>query len=255
MDLYGRSSDLQKWPDNSAHPTSSRLTHGPLVQFIAASLFGVIGVALLHWVSSGGRWDLTIAWALGLYLGAVTLTGYALHRTFPHPRIGMCNVVTLARLVLTSVVFAALFTPAIVTWTIFVIATLAFALDGLDGWLARRAGLVSAFGARFDMEVDSALALILAVMAFQNGAGAFVLLLGLPRYAFGLAQIWMPFLAGPLADRFSRKVVCVLQISALLILLLPWVEPRLAQALAGVTALALLWSFTIDVRSLWRARQ
>ena len=39
---------------------------------------------------------------------------------------------------------------------------LLLALDGLDGWAARRQGLVSAFGARFDMEVDALLILALA---------------------------------------------------------------------------------------------
>jgi phosphatidylglycerophosphate synthase len=38
------------------------------------------------------------------------------------------------------------------------------ALDGLDGWLARRFGLASAYGARFDMEVDGFLILVLALL-------------------------------------------------------------------------------------------
>ena len=34
------------------------------------------------------------------------------------------------------------------------------ALDGVDGWIARRIGRTTVFGARFDMEVDAALMLV-----------------------------------------------------------------------------------------------
>ena len=58
----------------------------------------------------------------------------------------------------------------------------------MDGWLARRCGVASHFGARFDLEVDSLLILILAVLVWQSGrVGAWVLAIGLARYAFVLA--------------------------------------------------------------------
>ena len=83
-------------------------------------------------------------------------------------------------------------------WAVFAVAALALALDGIDGWLARREGLTSGFGARFDMEVDSALALILALNAWAAGtAGAIVLLIGLPRYAFAAAALAFPWLDRP----------------------------------------------------------
>ena len=50
-------------------------------------------------------------------------------------------------------------------------------LDGLDGWLARRAGMASAFGARFDVEVDALLIQALAILTWRYGkAGPWVLL-------------------------------------------------------------------------------
>ena len=65
-------------------------------------------------------------------------------------------------------------------------------LDGADGWLARRSGIASEFGARFDMEVDALLIMALAMLAWQHGkAGGWVLLSGLLRYVFvggGLAR-------------------------------------------------------------------
>ena len=41
--------------------------------------------------------------------------------------------------------------------------------DGLDGWLARRLRLISSFGARFDVEVDALLLVILATLVWQAG--------------------------------------------------------------------------------------
>ena len=43
------------------------------------------------------------------------------------------------------------------------LAGFALALDGVDGHLARRFDQVSDFGARFDMEVDAALILVLCI--------------------------------------------------------------------------------------------
>ena len=58
-------------------------------------------------------------------------------------------------------------------------------LDGVDGWLARRHRIASAFGARFDMEIDALLILALSVLAWRHEkAGAWVVASGLLRYAF-----------------------------------------------------------------------
>ena len=54
----------------------------------------------------------------------------------------------------------------------------------MDGWRAGREQ-ASAFGARFDMETDAALILILSLLVWQHGkAGAGSLRCGLMRYAF-----------------------------------------------------------------------
>ena len=47
--------------------------------------------------------------------------------------------------------------------TLVVLAAVALVLDGVDGQVARRTGTVSALGARFDMEVDAFLMLVLSV--------------------------------------------------------------------------------------------
>ncbi|MFH7468205.1 CDP-alcohol phosphatidyltransferase family protein, partial [Pseudomonas syringae group genomosp. 7] len=77
---------------------------------------------------------------------------------------------------------------------------------GVDGWLARRSGLVSRFGARFDMEVDAALALILSLHLLAGTAvGAEALVLGLARYAFVAAGLAWPWLSADLPPTDRRK--------------------------------------------------
>ena len=94
-----------------------------------------------------------------------------------------------------------------------VLACAATALDGVDGWLARRSGMSSAFGARFDMEVDALLILALSVLAWHHGkAGAWVLLSGLLRYVFLAAGWTWPRMQRPLPASRRRQAVCVIQV-------------------------------------------
>lgn len=198
--------------------------------------------------------DAVIWLALAGYALATALVLALMRRGYPHDRLGLCNLVTLARLALA----AALLTPlagAAAPWAVLAVAVIALSLDGIDGWLARRDGLSSEFGARFDMEVDSALALILALNAWAAGtAGVIVLLIGLPRYVFAAAGTVFPWLHGALPDRYSRKVICVVQIATLIALQVPPVAAHLANPVVAAVAAALVWSFGRDVVWLWRAR-
>lgn len=133
----------------------------------------------------------------------------------------------------------------------------AAALDGVDGWLARRSKTATAFGARFDMEVDALLILVLSILCWQlDQAGAWVLLSGLLRYAFvASAAIW-PWMARPLPPSGRRKMACVVQIVSLLVALAPVVEPPLSVAAAALGLVVLSASFLTDIQWLWRrARQ
>lgn len=175
-------------------------------------------------------------------------------RHYPHDRFGSCNAVTLARAAMVVALLAMLWSGAR-GWDVMLVATIALSLDGVDGWLARRDGLTSDFGARFDMETDAALALVLAAHVWFGGmAGPEVLLLGLMRYGFVLAFWPFPWLAAALPQRFGRKVVCVIQISALILLQMPGLMPGQAQMVAWFAVLALIWSFGRDVLWLWGHR-
>ena len=187
-----------------------------------------------------------------LALSALALA-YLVHRE-PVVQLGACNLATLVRLLITSALVAPLVAPG-TTGFIVGLALAAFALDGIDGWLARRLQQASVFGARFDMEVDAVFGLVLALNAWAAGTiGPAVLLLGLPRYVFAAAAYPWPWINRPLPNRFGRKLVCVLQIALLIALQLPVLAGGPAALLVTLGSAALAWSFGRDLRWLWSSR-
>ena len=175
---------------------------------------------------------------------------------WPDPRttLGPANRVTLGRAVLVALVAGAIAAPAWVqqhaAW-VAALAAVALALDGVDGWVARRWRCASVFGARFDMELDAFLILALCVHLLVMGkAGSWVLAIGAMRYVFvGAMRIW-PWLDGPLPESRRRKLVCVWQVGSLLLCLLPVVGAEQAAPLLALALGLLAWSFAVDVR--WR---
>ncbi|MEE4362109.1 MAG: CDP-alcohol phosphatidyltransferase family protein [Pseudomonadales bacterium] len=241
--------------DISTRPATAGLLplRGPVARLGVAALAGAPVVAALATVLVGTS-PTAVGLAVGGYLVAAGLAVALMRRGYPHGALGLCNLVTLARLGLTAALLAPLLGVAS-GWAVLAAALVAFALDGVDGWLARREGRVSEFGARFDMEVDAALGLILALNAWAAGTvGPTVLLLGLPRYVFIAAARVLPWMARPLPERFGRKTVCVVQIAALIALQAPVVGGPVAAALVAVAATALAWSFGRDLWWLWQRR-
>lgn len=128
-------------------------------------------------------------------------------------------------------------------------SALALALDAVDGLVARRTGTSSAFGARFDMEADAFLILVLSVYTATN-LGGWVLAIGVLRYAF-LAASWpLTWLRAPLPPSFARKTVAALQ-GVLLLLAVPLPKPPATVIVALALAL-LCGSFGRDI--LWLRR-
>lgn len=251
--------------DISACPGARRAPFGPPWRSYAATAaagFGalVVGHALVHVGVSPALW----LPALVGYLSVSAVVSGLLIRHFPHGELGWCNVVTQARLAMVALLVTPLVAVAADTgqapamaggWAAVAVALAALSLDGVDGWLARRQGLCSPFGARFDMEVDAGLALVLSLHALAAGAaGPAVLVLGLARYAFVAATGLWPWLGGDLPERFSRKAVCVAQLSVLILLQVPGLPGAAAEGMAVLAALALAWSFGHDVTWLRRAR-
>lgn len=202
-------------------------------------------------------WDF-VAYALLSLALMYGLVLYALP-SHPHPRFGYANLVTAFRASLVSLTgatilcFETLAATHLALWTLVGVVLFALALDGVDGYLARRYAQESPFGARFDMEVDALLILVLSLAAaLLDKAGLWVLLIGLMRYGFVAAGWVLPKLNGELVPSFRRKLVCVLQIAALCIILVPFVVPPYSTAIAAAALVALVYSFAVDVLFLLR---
>lgn len=224
-------------------------------------LGGVFAAAVVGYVLADMHWSLgrsaVIAAAI-LLLAIFSLVVHGLHH-HGFERFGLANTVTAVRAALVSLVSATIFFPGTMqhaqatTWALVLLVLIALALDGVDGYLARRFGQESALGARFDMEIDALLILCLSAAAFLLGkAGLWVLLIGLMRYGFVLAQYPLPRLKAPLPPSFRRKLVCVVQITVLCLILVPVVMPPLSSWLAAMALLLLSYSFAVDCLYLLR---
>ena len=170
-----------------------------------------------------------------------------------HSVFGAANAVTAIRtaivcLVAAIVVFAAdLFTVESASLVLIGLVAAALVLDGVDGYLARSFGTESAFGARFDMEVDALLILVLSLAGMLLGkADWWILAIGSMRYGFVAAQHVMPALTAPLPHSFRRKLICVIQVLVLCLILMPAIVPPISTLAAFVALTLLIYSFCID---------
>lgn len=243
-------------PDALSRSEAQRLRRGAAGSLAAAALALGAGVGLAAHAGVAGPAGIAGGLAVFAAVAATVLATVATHHRFP--RFGAANAVTTARCALGCILIALLSGPGPASpplaWGFALAAGLCLALDGVDGWLARRQGLASAFGARYDMEIDSILILTLAAAAWtMDKAGPWVLASGLIRYVFVAAGWLWPSLAAPLPPSFRRKLVCVIQTAALALLLIPPVRPPWSVAVAAVALAVLVWSFAVDLA--WLARQ
>ena len=231
---------------------------------ILSALLNIIPVLLLL---VGSAWTLArvfqlpngvIAQSLAAFAGFLLALSPFLSQHQPFTRFGAANTVTLLRAGIVAL-FAGLLGPTApipdLAWLMAVLAMVALMLDGVDGWLARRSGMQSPFGARFDMEVDAFFILILAALIWQSGkAGAWVILSGAMRYGFVALGRWLPWLNRPLPPRRHRQTVCVIQTAVLALCLTPSLIPPLSTFLAAGALGLLALSFAVDIAWLWRRR-
>jgi phosphatidylglycerophosphate synthase len=184
--------------------------------------------------------------------GALLITTLA-QRYLPSRTLGPANCVTLARAALVSLLLAATGEPtnSTIVWSVVAVASLAVALDGVDGWLARSRSDASNFGARFDMETDAMLILAAAVLDWQYGkAGSWILVSGLMRYLFVASSYLWPWMNRPLPPSRRRQAGCVGQELALILCLLPFFPSPVSDVIAAAGLALLCVSFGIDVVSL-----
>jgi phosphatidylglycerophosphate synthase len=192
-----------------------------------------------------------------------TLVVLGLGRHAPHRRFGPANAVTLTRAAAAALLLGVvselllggpLIVDAKLRWILVVVATAALLLDGVDGWAARRTGMASDFGARFDMETDALFLLTLSLLTHATSkVGAWVLTSGLLRYAFVLAGSLWPLLAAPLLPLWRRKAIYAVQVSVLIAALAPPVPAEIAHGMCVAGLVLLSYSFGAD--GIWLVRQ
>ena len=212
---------------------------------IAELARGVLPVGGIYAVKAGAIFSIVMLVALGF-----------LPRHHPFARFGPANQITTMRAMLVALVAALIGEPRFpnVATSAAAASVVVSALDGVDGWLARRHQIASSFGARFDMEIDALLILVLAILVTEfEKAGPWVILSGLLRYIFVGAGKYWPRLRAPLFASRRRQAVCVVQILALNLAIVPAIQPPLSAAMAAVALAALAWSFLIDTRWLLRS--
>jgi phosphatidylglycerophosphate synthase len=227
---------------------STRL--GPLAGLCGTLLL----LAVLAWtVGLGGA-----GWLVGLAGGLVL--NIALARALwrdPSARLGPAGWVTLIRATLAvgvAALTAASFERDVAVATLVTLASIALALDFVDGWIARRTATESALGAKLDGEVDAFLILVLSVEV-APAVGAWVLAIGLARYAFFAAGWVFPWLRAPLPRREWNKTVTASQGVALVIAASGVVPLWVSRVLLAVALAMLVESFGRSVLWLWRHRQ
>ncbi|QHC22478.1 CDP-alcohol phosphatidyltransferase family protein [Streptomyces sp. GS7] len=200
----------------------------------------------------------TAGWLAGSVFAVATVATLtrALCRSWPDS-FGPANRVTLARATLVGGVTALVADsfgrrPAVTA--LIGLATVALVLDAVDGRVARRTGTATPLGARFDMEVDAFLILVLSVYV-AKALGPWVTAIGAMRYAFVVASWALPWLRAALPHSTARKTVAACQ-GIVLVVAAAGIVPREAEfgAVAGALAL-LVWSFGRDAVWLWRARE
>lgn len=210
---------------------------------LLAVIAGTIGLGLAGWV-------------IGLVYALITVV--LLQQGLSHSgmtEFGPADWVTLTRMSLVGGVAALTvdaFYRTVPVGVLVSIAVVALLLDWVDGQVARHTGTASEFGARFDMEVDSFLVVVLSVNA-ARWAGAWVLVFGGMRYAFVAAGWALPWMRAQLPPRYWRKVVATTE-GVVLVVAVADVLPRPLTFLAMVAAMGLLVeSFGRDVLWLWEA--
>ncbi|MGO1051460.1 CDP-alcohol phosphatidyltransferase family protein [Crossiella sp. CA198] len=203
---------------------------------LLALIGGLAGLGSVGWFTG-------FAYAFGTFV----LVSHALRRA--GTALGPADRVTLARGTLVGVVTALVAERTEQTALLVALAAIALALDCVDGQVARRTGTSSAFGARFDMEVDAFLILVLSAHVALD-LGPWVLVIGAARYLFVAASWGLAWLRGALPHSFARKAVAAAQ-GVILVAATAEVIPFTA-VLVGLALVTLLWSFGRDIAWLWR---
>ncbi len=216
---------------------------------LRAAVVGLAAQAVVLAAVRAGPWG----WLAGLVFAAAVGGALAvgLVRTGA-TALGPANLVTLGRAALTGGVTALVAEHRPAVWVV-VVASIALAMDFVDGQVARRTGTATRLGARFDMEIDAFLLLVLSGYVAM-ALGWWVVAIGAWRYLYLAAGHVLPRLRAPLPQRWFRKTVAAVQ-GVVLVVAASGLLPHPLTVTVVATALALLTaSFVRDAAWQYRRR-
>ncbi len=167
--------------------------------------------------------------------------------------LGAANQLTLVRTGLLAML-ASLLPPlvpgSLLDWGPVALWSVAVALDGLDGYTARRRGRVSHLGAALDIEADGLGVLIAVGVGITNlELPVWFLAVALLRPAFAWGIWWRQRRGRPVSDwpeSATRRHIAGLQMAGVGIALWPGVHGELVQATAAGLTVLLIGSFARD---------
>lgn len=228
---------------------------GALVFALGVELLGLAGLCFAGLV---GGVAMLLA-VLSYLVGAGFVGAYRRRQA-----LGWANGITLARVVGVSwivgltVAAGARGRDPRVELAVIIIGVGCLLLDGVDGRVARARGEAGPFGARFDMETDAAMLVVLGFSVVLLGiTGWWVLAIGAMRYLIWVAAVWVRRMRIPVFFSYARKVVAVVQGVALLLCLTldltGFGRDWLPTVVAGLALAALVWSFGRDI--VWQFRR
>ena len=223
---------------------------------IRAVVLGLLLVVALAWAVQGwvplGPWYPGKVAAVFATMMAVAFGLVGDHH--PFLRFGPANHVTMVRAMLVALIASLLGEPEVprVAALATAVAVLIAALDGVDGWLARRSRMASAFGARFDVETDALFVMTMSILVWQHGKAGVWVLLGGMRYLWVAATWGLTWMARPLRPTMRAKTISVFHMIGVSVALAPVIPPPYSAMIVAVALSALAWSFAVDVRRLWR---
>ena len=220
------------------------------VQLVRWSTFHAALLATAGIAAALGASMALVSTAAALSFATLVFVGRA-HWT-PAGAFGAANVVTFLRIA------GILALPALPAGPVLAAAALLwFALDGIDGWIARRLQLAGPFGAFADKEGDALLVLVLCLLLYRlpDGPGAWILVPGMLRYAFVLFVA----VAKPPEDQERRSTLGVwiagFTMAALVVAFAAYPTYfRYARWLLAAATLVLCLSFAVSLYRIYRPR-
>ncbi|HEY1596571.1 MAG TPA: CDP-alcohol phosphatidyltransferase family protein [Thermoleophilaceae bacterium] len=240
-------------PNYAAERRATSARPRVLTTTTTAPLTGLIAPVLLIGALAGsnaldGVGFSAAGWIVGLTCAATMSAGLARGLSYyRRDRLAPADWVTLVRATFAIGVAALVadsFTRSVPLGLLMSLTVIALTLDAVDGWVARRMQTTGGLGAHFDAEVDAFLILVLSVYVARS-VGAWVLVIGLARYAFLAAGWALPWLRAQLPPRFWRKTVAATE-GIVLAVAAADVLP------AGVTRAALLGALILLAESFGR---